>query len=181
MNKTGRWIAARYCPHPGGESWRFTDSVSGEQIIRVREAVTPQRHIKVKGDANPFDPAWEAYFQPRDRQRTRPASSPGRAKILREQNGRCPVCRQVSQCEEALELPHRDGHHQNSRLVNLVFLHPTCHRQVHYAPASKTGLPRPLRGMGHACAEGREPGPRRSEGAGWAQAHLATRRPFYVT
>jgi RNA-directed DNA polymerase len=149
-NKTGRWIAERYFPHQGGESWRFTDPVSGQQIIRVREAVKPQRYIKVKGDANPFDPAWEAYFQRRDRQLTLHASSPGRAKILRQQNGRCPVCRQVIQCEEDLELHHRDGYHQNNRLANLVFLHPTCHHQVHYAPDSRTGLPRSSRSVGHA-------------------------------
>jgi len=92
-NTTGRWIAARYCPQQVGESWRFTDPVSGRQIIRVREAIKPQRHSKVKGDANPCDPAWEAYFQHRARQLTLQASSPGRAQILREQNGRCPVCR----------------------------------------------------------------------------------------
>jgi RNA-directed DNA polymerase len=149
-NKTGCWIAERYFPHQVGESWRFTDPVSGKQIIRVREAVKPQRHIKVKGDANPFDPAWEAYFQHRDQQLTLQASSPGRAKILRQQTGRCPVCRQVIQCEEDLELHHRDGHHQNNRLANLVFLHPNCYRQVHYAPDSRTGLPRSSRSVGHA-------------------------------
>jgi RNA-directed DNA polymerase len=149
-NKTGRWIAARYFPHNRGQSWRFTDPDTGTQILRTQEAVKPQRHIKVKGDANPFDPVWEAYFQHRDRQLTLHASSPGRAKILRQQNGLCPVCRQVIQCEEALELHHRDGHHQNNRLTNLVFLHPNCHRQVHYAPGSKTDSLRPSQGVGHA-------------------------------
>jgi RNA-directed DNA polymerase len=149
-DKTGRWIAARYFPHYRGEPWRFTDPDTGTQILRIQEAVKPQRHIKVKGDANPFDPAWEVYFQHRDRQLTLQTSSPGRAKILNQQNGLCPVCRQVIQCEEALELHHRDGHHQNNRLANLVFLHPTCHRQVHYGPDRKTDSLRPSRGVGHA-------------------------------
>lgn len=130
-HNTGRWLAERYVRHQGGESWRFTDPGSGRQIIRVREAIKPQRHITVKGDANPFDPAWEAYFQHRDRQLTRHASSPGRAKILREQHGRCPVCRQVIRCEEALARHHRAGHHQTNRCVKLVLRPPTCHRQVH--------------------------------------------------
>jgi hypothetical protein len=34
--------------------------------------------------------------------------------------------------------------------VNLVLLHPTCHRQVHQAPERKTDSPRPSRGVGHA-------------------------------
>jgi RNA-directed DNA polymerase len=66
-DKTGRWITNRYFPHHAGESWRFTDPTSGLQIIRVQEAVTPQCHIKIKGDTNPFDPQWEAYFQHHDR------------------------------------------------------------------------------------------------------------------
>jgi RNA-directed DNA polymerase len=149
-DKTGRWIAARYFPHPRGEPWRFTDPDTGTPILRLQEAVNPQRHIKVKGDANPFDPTWEVYCQPRDRQLTLHASSPGRATILNQQTGLCPVCRQVIPCEEVLARHHRDGHHQNNRLAHLVVLHPTCHRQVHYGPERKTDSLRPSRGVGHA-------------------------------
>jgi hypothetical protein len=73
-----------------------------------------------------------------------------RAKILRQQHGQCAVCRQVIQSEEDLELHHRDGNHQENRLTNLVLLHPNCHRQVHYAPDSKTATSRPARGVDHA-------------------------------
>jgi RNA-directed DNA polymerase len=149
-NNTGRWIAEHDFPHQAGQSWRFTDPVSGKEVIRVREAVQPRRHVKVKGDANPCDPAWAAYCQHRDRHLTLHASSPGRASILSQPHGRCAVCRPVIPCEEALERHHRDGHHQDNRSVKLVFLHPNCHRQAHSAPGSKTGSPRSLRGVGHA-------------------------------
>jgi RNA-directed DNA polymerase len=149
-HKTGRWITQRYFPHQLGESWRLTDPTTGTHIIRLQETVKPQRHIKVKSDANPFDPHWEAYFQYRDRQLALKASSACRAKLLQQQTGRCPVCRQVIQCEEPLALHHRDGTHQNNRREHLVLLHPNCHRQVHYAPDSTTTVPRPSRGVGHA-------------------------------
>jgi RNA-directed DNA polymerase len=149
-NKTGQWIAERYFPHRPGEAWRFTDPVTGKQLIRVREAVKPQRHIKVKGDANPFDHEWEAYFQHRERHLAQHASSAFRAKILRQQHGQCTVCRQVIQCEEHLDLHHRDGNHQNNQQANLVFLHPNCHRQEHYAPDRTTASSRPARGVGQA-------------------------------
>jgi RNA-directed DNA polymerase len=149
-NKTGRWVANRYFPHRPGEAWRFTDRVTGKQLICVREAVKPQRHIKIKGEANPFDPQWEAYLQRRDRQLALQASSASRAKILIQQNGQCPVCRQVIQIDEDLELHHRDGNHQNNRPVNLVLLHPNGHRQVHYAPENKLESSRPVWGVGHA-------------------------------
>ncbi len=149
-NKTGRWIAERYFPHRKGESWRFTDPKTGKQLIRVQETVKAQRHLKIKGEANPFDREWDEYFQRRDRQLALQASSRFRATMLIRQKGLCPVCRQVIQCEEELELHHRDSNHQNNRIGNLVLLHPNCHRQLHYAPANRTESARPARGVGHA-------------------------------
>jgi RNA-directed DNA polymerase len=149
-NNTGRWSAARSFPHDVGKSWRVTEPDTGAQILRTQEAVKPQRHLKVKGDAHPCDPAWEAYFQHRDRQLTRPASSPGRANILNQQNGLCPVRRQVIPREEALERHHRDGQHQNKRLAHLVFLHPNCQRQGHDAPERKADSLRPSGDVGQA-------------------------------
>jgi RNA-directed DNA polymerase len=149
-HKTGRWITERYFPHQPGESWRFTDPTTGKQLLRIQAAVKPQRHMKVKSNANPFDPLWEAYFQERDRHLALQRSSVFRATLLRQQTGRCPLCRQLIECEEPLELHHRDGIHQNNQRENLVFLHPNCHRQVHYAPDSTTTVPRPAQGVGHA-------------------------------
>lgn len=149
-NNTGRWIAQRYFPHRQGESWRFTDPTTGKQLIRVQEPVKARRHLKIKGDANPFDKAWEAYFQRRDRQLALQASTGFRASVLTRQNGRCPVCWQVIQYEEDLELHHRDHNHQNNRIGNLMLLHPNCHRQLHDAPDNHTESARPERGVGHA-------------------------------
>jgi RNA-directed DNA polymerase len=176
-DKTGRWIAERYFLHHAGESWRLADPVTGKRLIRVRETVKPQRHVQVKGDANTFDPAWAAYLQHRDRQLALQASSACRAKVLHQQYGRCPVCRQVIQREEDLERHHRDEHHQHHRLVHVVLLHPNGHRQVHHAPDRNTDLPRSSRSVGQACAECRETGPLRSEGGGVPRGTLPTRRP----
>jgi RNA-directed DNA polymerase len=149
-DETGRWITDRYFPHQVGESWRFTDPVTGKQLLRVREAVKPQRYLKVKGEANPFDPAWEAYFQRRDRELALRASSAFRATSLRQQPGLCPGCRPVIQVEEEVELHHRAGHHQNNQRGNLVVLHPNCHRQDHSAPEPTPAASRPSRGVGQA-------------------------------
>jgi RNA-directed DNA polymerase len=134
-NKTGRWIADRDFPHQPGEAWRLTAPDTGKQLIRIQDAVKRE---------------WETYFQHRERQLAQQAASAFRAKILRQQHGQCTVCRQVIQHEEDLELHHRDGNHQHHRPTNLVLLHPTCHRQVHYAPDSPTATSRPARGVGHA-------------------------------
>jgi RNA-directed DNA polymerase len=147
---TGRWITDRYFPHRKGEPWRFTDPATGKQLLRVREALKPQRYLKIKGAANPFAPAWETYFQERDRQLALWASSPFRATLLRQQHGLGPGCRQVIQVEEEVELHHRDGQHQNNQIGNLGLLPPTCHRQEHSAPERTTAPTRPSRGVGQA-------------------------------
>jgi RNA-directed DNA polymerase len=149
-DKTGCWIIDRYFSHRQGEPWRFTDPATGQHLLRVREVVKPQRYLKVKGEANLFDPAWAAYFQDRDRQLALQASSPFRATLLQQQHGLCPGCRQVIQVEEEVELHHRDGQHQHNQLGNLVLAHPTCHRQEHYAPERTPASTRPSRGVGQA-------------------------------
>jgi RNA-directed DNA polymerase len=149
-DKTGRWITDRYFPHKPGESWRFTDPATGQQVLRVGKSIKPERYLKVKGEANPFDPDWEVYFRVRDQRMALRASSPFRAKLLNQQHGRCPGCWQMIQVEEEVELHHRDGTHQNNRLANLALLHSTCHHQVHYAPESPTPSSRLSRDVGHA-------------------------------
>jgi RNA-directed DNA polymerase len=149
-NTTGHWLAARSCPHRPGETWRFPDPPTGKQLIRVQAARTQQRHMKIQGDAHPCDPQWDASFHDRERQVALKASAAFRAKVLQQQPGRCPGCQQVLQDDESLELHHRDGNHQNNRLVNLVLVHPNGHRQAHYAPERYTAPTRPARGAGHA-------------------------------
>jgi len=149
-NNTGRWITERSFPHQPGASWRCTDPTTGTHILRVQAAVKPQRYMKVKRNAHPCDPPWEPYFQDRDRQLAVQKSSAFRATLLRQQTGRCPLCRPRIECEEPLALPHRDGIHQNNQRENLVLLHPNCHRQGHSAPDSTTTVPRPSQGVGHA-------------------------------
>jgi RNA-directed DNA polymerase len=149
-DQTGRWITARYFPHKSGESWRFTDPATGKQLLRVREAVTPQRYLKVKGAANPFDPAWAAYCHDRDRALTLRASSAFRATLLQQQPGLCPGCQPVIQVDEEVDLHHRDGNHQHNHRGNLVLLHPNCPRQEHYAPEPLPASSRPSRGVGQA-------------------------------
>ena len=140
----------RYFPPRTGETWRFTDPSSGKQLLRVREAVKAQRYLKIKGEANPFDPAWEAYCQDRDRELARRASAPFRATILQQQHGLCPGCRQVIQVEEDVERHPREGNHQHTQWGNLVLLPPTCQRQEHYAPDPTPAAARPSRGVGQA-------------------------------
>jgi RNA-directed DNA polymerase len=70
-NKGGRWIKDRYFLRSGNRNWVFgvrKAGGNGEVIGRslLLAAATPiRRHIKIKADANPFDPDWEVYFEDR--------------------------------------------------------------------------------------------------------------------
>lgn len=55
----------------GLRNWVFGSTVNSEdgsakKVVLVKASDTPiRRHTKIKGAANPFDPAWEEYFENR--------------------------------------------------------------------------------------------------------------------
>jgi hypothetical protein len=69
--KSRRWIKDRYFESIGGRHWAFHGTVGGvedtPQPVRLVAAsrMPIRRHTKFKGDANPYDPAWEPYFEER--------------------------------------------------------------------------------------------------------------------
>jgi RNA-directed DNA polymerase len=150
-NKPRRWIRNKYFRSVELRNWVFSREV-GDQTRRLFAAakVSIKRHVKVKGGANPFDPAWEAYFDQRLGVKMA-GNLKGRKQLLhlwREQNGSCPVCK-----EKITELTGWHNHHIIWRTKggldsseNRVLLHPNCHMQVH-----RQGLyiekPRPAKGV----------------------------------
>ena len=96
-----------------------------------------QRPVKIRGDANPYDPAWELYF---DERFTRHMQSTldGRGTIgylWKDQSGRCPVCSQPLTEASGWHLHHRQWrvHGGDDGVENLRLLHANCHRQIHSA------------------------------------------------
>jgi RNA-directed DNA polymerase len=74
--KGARWVRKRYFHTVGNRHWVFSGTVPGTDGTPVTArlyATTScrfQRHTKVKADANPYDPAWRAYFAQRRARRT---------------------------------------------------------------------------------------------------------------
>ncbi|WP_455289668.1 group II intron reverse transcriptase/maturase [Cupriavidus necator] len=79
--KGARWVRQRYFRRDGYRSWDFATEGSTEgdtcglQLVRAA-TVAIQRHVKIRRLANPFDPAWAAYFA-RRRTAKRSAGLPG--------------------------------------------------------------------------------------------------------
>jgi RNA-directed DNA polymerase len=99
-------------------------------------ALTPiVRHTKIKGECNPYDPAWKPYLSER-REAKIGATLRNRPQLLRlwkEQEGICPICNRPITKETGW-----DNHHMlhkakggNNKTENHVLVHPNCHRQVH--------------------------------------------------
>ncbi len=157
-NKPVSWIKEKYFKREAGRSWMFACDTGpllahgkAKRVRLHRASATPiRRHIKIKAEANPFDPQWESYFECRLARKMKD-SLKGRKKLLwlwSSQDGRCPRCGQAISQETRWHVHHlvekaRGG---SDKLSNLVMLHPHCHRQVHSQGVS-VGKPVPTRGL----------------------------------
>jgi RNA-directed DNA polymerase len=116
-------------------------------VTLAKASDTPiRRHAKIKGDANPFDPQWEPYFEDRLGLKMQ-GDMKGKAKLLRlwwSQNKRCKLCDQLITKETGWNVHHRipkcEGGVDN--YANLAPLHPNCHRQLHAAGLTLESRPR---------------------------------------
>lgn len=137
-NKNYRWIKERYFPQMGARNWIFATSSEGESpsaTLKQAADVPIRRHTKIKSDANPFDPAWESYFEERHGMKMLNTLA-GYKRLIRlwfDQQGLCPVCHQRISKETGWHVHHIvrriDG--GGSTIPNLVMVHPTCHNQIH--------------------------------------------------
>ncbi len=87
-NKRTGWIKDRYFLAHAGRQWVFTGvGEDGQEVHLVRaEATSIERHVKVQGSANPYDPMYAAYFARRrakGRGRAYPGGTEGRQAVLR--------------------------------------------------------------------------------------------------
>ena len=80
-NKGKRWVKDKYFRHLGNRKWVFFGTLPGTNAkpkpIHLNYASdTPiRRHIKVMGDANPYDSQWTNYFIQRQRKTLRQIAS----------------------------------------------------------------------------------------------------------
>ncbi len=125
---------------------------SRSQIWLLRASNTAlKRHIKVQGDANPYDPAYETYFAQREEAHMRESFRGTR--ILRflwyEQRGLCPVCNTKITRTTGWRLhycvPRVMG--GSTSAENCLLLHPECHDRVHRLRLSVSKPRLPQRGV----------------------------------
>ena len=153
------WIRDQYFRSEDGNNWVFCGHITRangtQQDVRLFRAssVPIRRHTKITGEANPYDPQWEPYFEARLGVRMA-HNLKGRRHLLRlwkEQDGLCAVCHQ-----RITKLTGWHSHHLvwrthggADRAENRVLLHPNCHAQVH-SHGLTVVKPRPQSGVGKA-------------------------------
>jgi RNA-directed DNA polymerase len=139
--KSAHWVKRRYFRAQGGRSWRFTGELltrKGEpyEVMLMKAAeVRIERHVLIQHGANPYDPAWEEYYE--DRLRTKMAATLAGRELLRtlyeRQGGRCGHCGELFMEREAWQVHHRHwrAYGGDDALDNLELLHAHCHHQKH--------------------------------------------------
>lgn len=135
------WILGRYFPVQADGTRVFRgvvrnahDRTEAVRLFRMT-SVRVERHVLIRAAANPYDPAWEEYFEQRlTRRMLRTLAGRSRVRYLwQQQQGRCPVCGQPLTPERGWQLHHRVWrvHGGGDQAANQELLHPNCHRQVH--------------------------------------------------
>jgi RNA-directed DNA polymerase len=156
--KGSGWVKHKYFPPFRGQHWLFQGMSDGRgqppHPVRLFQAtsVPIRRHIKIRSDANPYDPAWEQYFEQRFMARMRATKDKGgEMSLWKDQQGLCPVCHQRLALDQGWHSHHIvwKSHGGSDSQDNRVLLHPNCHRQVHSRKLTVT-KPRPAQGVGTA-------------------------------
>src|SRR5207244_1698082 len=135
------WLGRRYWP-PGPHGTKvFSGVVLDEQgckvVVRLFRAsgLGQRTHVLIRGEANPYDPAWEEYFERRwTQQMLQTLAGRTRLRYLwQRQKGLCRVCGEHLTAERGWHLHHRRWrvYGGDDLAYNQELLHPNCHRQVH--------------------------------------------------
>jgi RNA-directed DNA polymerase len=158
-NKSCDWVRKKYFHTQGHRNWVFSGIVQGrnakpQTVWLYSLGLTPvKRHTKICGEANPYDPDWEQYFEHRlEIQMAQKLK--GYRKLIDlwyEQDGKCPVCNQKITKSTGWNSHHIiwRSHGGGDGVSNLVLLHPVCHKQVHSLGLT-VAKPRPNKGVGKA-------------------------------
>jgi RNA-directed DNA polymerase len=140
-NKSPRWFKPKYFAQRGNRDWSFfgetcDDEGQTNKVWLYYAKSTPiKRHVKVKGEANPYDPTYETYFEERDGAHMLETFRGTRTlrSLWFEQRGLCTLCH-----TKITRITGWRLHYCVSRVMggsagatNRVLLHPECHDRVH--------------------------------------------------
>jgi RNA-directed DNA polymerase len=151
-NKPSRWVKTKYFERRVDCNWAFfaetcDDEGRPTKVWLFHAESTPiKRHVKVKGEANPYDPTYETYFEEREGAHMLETFRGTRTLrfLWHEQRGLCTLCNTKITRITGWRLHYcvarvKGG---STGAANCVLLHPECHDRVHRQrlPVSKPRL-----------------------------------------
>src|SRR5712675_546117 len=151
-NKSPRWFKPKYFDRRGNRDWSFFGETCHDEgrptkvWLYYAKSTPIKRHVKVKGEANPYDPTYETYFE--EREGAHMLETFRGVRTLRylwyEQRGLCTQCNtkitRITGWRLHYCVPRVKG--GSTGATNCVLLHPECHDRVHRqrVPVSKPRL-----------------------------------------
>ena len=126
-NKGKTWCNQKYFGTWGNNNWRFMCRYKEKTIVLPNHVETKiTRHIKVRGDASPYD-GNNTYWA--SRMGKHPEVKASVARLLKKQKGKCNHCSLTFKPEDLIErdhiVPQKAGGHKYKD--NLQLLHKHCH------------------------------------------------------
>jgi len=151
-NKPSRWVKTKYFERRVDCNWAFfaetcDDEGRPTKVWLFHAESTPiKRHVKVKGEANPYHPTYETYFE--EREGAHMLETFRGTRTLRylwyEQRGLCTQCHTKITRITGWRLHYCVARVKGGSMgaTNCVLLHPECHDRVHRQrlPVSKPRL-----------------------------------------
>ena len=127
-DKSWEWISRKYWQTIGGDQWVFATRPEDKdpQTLRKHNATPIVRHIKVKGDASPFNGDF-IYWS--TRMGKHPEAPHRVSKLLKWQKGKCALCKLFFRDGDMMEIDHKIPRSQGGKdeYRNLQLLHRHCH------------------------------------------------------
>jgi len=138
-NKSRPWCNSRYWQRINGRSEfaATAKTTEGSRTIKLLKLADTgiERHEKIKGDYNPFDPAWEVYGEKlrTKRMAKNMAYQYETSMLFIKQDGRCALCTEVLDYQSGWHDHHivRKVDGGSDAMSNRVLLHPVCHTRLH--------------------------------------------------
>ena len=155
QTKGKKWVIPKYFRRVGNDNWTFaTSRESNNPMTLVKHSKTEiKRHIKVKGNASPYDGNliyWST------RMGKHPEMPKTRTTLLKRQHGKCPHCNLFFREGDVIELDHITPKSKGGKneYKNLQLLHRHCHDEKTLTDGSlersgnktdcKSVMPKPL-------------------------------------
>ena len=140
-NKPWKWVKARYWGKLNpkrNDYWVFGDKTKGTYLLKF-SWFKIERHVLVKSNTSPDDPARRGYWQERQKAKAKDLM-PNQQKLAKDQNYVCRVCGTTLFNGEELHEHHiqprrKGGKHDRE---NRTLVHLYCHQQIHSGRAERS-------------------------------------------